>query len=101
MSSAADAAAVKSTGRARPSRIVNYIVTSGLGTREGGAAAMERERCGEWKCMGPGSWVMLPRCLLSMHGVPFARCGRAVTAKERFVVRGNKSKKKVWQVFVV
>ena len=51
--------------------------------------------------MGPGSWVMLPRGLLSLHGVPFARRGGAVTAKQRFVVRGNRSGKEVWLVFVV
>ena len=39
--------------------------------------------------MGPGSWVMQPRGLLSLHGVPFARCGRAVTAEQRFVATGN------------
>ena len=34
------------------------------------------------------------------HGVPFARRGRAVTAKQRVLVRGNRSGKEVWQVFV-
>ena len=39
--------------------------------------------------MRRGRWVMLPRGLLSLHGVPFSHRGRAVTAKERDVVRGN------------
>ena len=43
-----------------------------------------------------GREVML-RGLLSRHGVPFARRGRAVTAEQWFVVRGNRSGKKVWQ----
>ena len=34
-------------------------------------------------------WSMLPRGLLSRHEMPFSHRGRAVTAKERVVVRGN------------
>ena len=32
---------------------------------------------------------MLPRGLLSLHGVPFARRGRAVASQAEVVVRGN------------
>ena len=39
--------------------------------------------------MRSGSGVMLPRGLLSRHELPFSHRGRAVTAKERDVVRGN------------
>ena len=49
--------------------------------------------------MRPGSLVMLPRGLLSLHEMLFSHRGRAVTAKER-VVRGNRSEKEVRQVFV-
>ena len=34
-----------------------------------------------------GSWVLLPRGLLSRHQMPFSHRGRAVAAKERVVVR--------------
>ena len=44
--------------------------------------------------------MVLLRGLLSLHGVLFSHRGRAVTAKERDVVRGNRSKKETWQVFV-
>ena len=50
--------------------------------------------------MRPGCWVMLPRGLLSLHGVPVSHRGMAVTAKEMVVVEGNICEKKVWQVFV-
>ena len=40
---------------------------------------------------------MLLRGLLSLHEMPF---GPAVTAKEKDVVRGNRSEKEAWQVLV-
>ena len=38
-------------------------------------------------------WLMPPRGLLSLQGMPFSRRGRAVIAKERDVVRGDRSRK--------
>ena len=39
--------------------------------------------CSARKCMRPGSWVMPPRGLLSLHECSLSHRGRAVTAKER------------------
>ena len=39
--------------------------------------------------MRTSSRVMLPRGLLSRHEMPFTHRGRAETAEERIVVRGN------------
>ena len=50
--------------------------------------------------MRPGSWVLLPRGLLSLHEMPSLTVDGAVTAKETVVVRGNRREKEVWQVFV-
>ena len=46
-------------------------------------------------------WVTLPGGLLSLHGMhAFSHRGRAVSAKERDVVRENRSEKEAWQVSV-
>ena len=47
-----------------------------------------------------GSGVMLLRGLLSRHEIAFSHRGRAVKAKERVVVRGNRNGKEVWRVLV-
>ena len=85
-----------------PGDNVSLSLLEGLGGCKGGLELSHgpgHAVPGHASCLVAG--LMLPRGLLSLHGIAFAHRGRAVTAEKRDVVRGNRSEKEAWQVFVV